>query len=98
MFEPWYNFFMEIHLSGGRSYNGHGEIYWSSIKNFVLAKKISQILFLGTASETHLGPLALQFFKEKVNLPNSIQILDAEVDGDIALADKPMVYVLGGMR
>ncbi len=89
---------MEIHLSGGRKYNGREEIYWSSIRDFISTKSITQLLFLGTAAETHPGPLALQFFREKVNLPKNIQILDAEIENEIALADNPMVYVLGGMR
>jgi len=89
---------MEIHLSGGRKYNGREEIYWSSVRDFIVAKGITQLLFLGTAAETHPGPLALQFFRERVQLPKKIQILDAEIETDVALADNPTVYVLGGMK
>ncbi len=89
---------MEIHLCGSRNYNGRKDIYWSSIRNFVFEKKISQILFVGTAADTHLGPLALEYFKNNAQLPSDIQILDAEIEAEVALANNPTVYVLGGKR
>ncbi|MEK7611006.1 MAG: Type 1 glutamine amidotransferase-like domain-containing protein [Patescibacteria group bacterium] len=89
---------MELHLCGGRKYNGHEEIYWQSVRDFIIGRNLTQVLFVGTASETHQGPLALQFFREKVNLNESIQIFDAEVSGELNLVHSPVVYVLGGMK
>lgn len=89
---------MELHLCGGRKYNGHEEIYWKSIRDFIVGRSLTQVLFVGTAAETHQGPRVLQFFREKIELPDSIQILDAEVPGELILAHNPIVYVLGGMR
>ncbi len=89
---------MELHLCGGRNYNGQKQIYWKQIRDFIISKNITQLLFIGTSSETHVGPDALIFFKENINLPENVQILDAEVENDLAAANKPTVYVLGGHR
>lgn len=89
---------MELHLSGGRNYNGQKQIYWKQIKEFIFKKNISKILFVGTASETHLGPEALTFFKENIDLPKTVDVFDAEVENELAKAEAPMVYILGGHR
>lgn len=89
---------MEIHLCGSRNYNGRKEIYWSTIRDYVVEKSITQILFIGTAAETHPGPLALKYFRDNAQLPKNIQILDAEIENNIALANSPAIYVLGGRK
>lgn len=89
---------MELHLSGGRNYNGQKQIYWQSIRNFIVQQGIKQILFIGTASESHIGPNAIKFFIQNINFPANIQVLDAEVEKDLVLASHPSVYVLGGHR
>jgi hypothetical protein len=89
---------MKIHLCGSRNYNGRKEVYWSSIREFIIAKSITQLLFLGTAAETHPGPFALQYFRDNAQLPKNIQVLDAEIETNIILVNNPTVYVLGGMK
>lgn len=89
---------MELHLSGGRSYNGQKHIYWKLIRDFIISKQLNQILFIGTASETHLGPEAQIFFKQNIQLPENVQVLDAEIDSELAAAKKPVIYILGGRR
>ena len=89
---------MELHLSGGRNYNGQKQIYWKSVRDFIISKKLTQLLFIGTASETHVGPEALIFFRENIMLPETVNVLDAEVEEELAKAQGSMVYVLGGHR
>lgn len=89
---------MELHLCGSRKYNGFEEIYWKSVRNFIVRKNIIQVLFIGTAAETHPGLLGLQFFKDKIKLPDNVQVLNAENNKDLVLAKSPAVYVLGGSK
>ena len=89
---------MELHLCGSRNYNGQKHLYWKQIRDYIISKNITQLLFIGTASETHVGPDALKFFKENTLLPESVKIFDAEVDNELANAHGSIVYVLGGHR
>lgn len=89
---------MEIHLCGSRDYNGQEENYWSLFRDSIVSKGITQILFIGTGSATHPGSLALQYFKKRAQLPEKVQVLDAEVESEIVLANNPTVYVFGGTQ
>jgi cyanophycinase-like exopeptidase len=89
---------MELHLCGSRNYNGQKQIYWQSIRDFIFQKQLNQILFIGTASETHVGVEAKIFFQQNIQLPDSVQVLDAEIESDLQKVRQPVVYVLGGLR
>lgn len=89
---------MELHLVGGRNYNGQKQTYWKLVREFIVSKNITRILFIGTASESHVGPEALIFFKNNINLPEQVQVLDAEIENELATVHGSTVYVLGGHR